>query len=51
MNGLAELLDEFAQAGCQGYLQCGGRRENGAGAARDSSTLLPQTEKGNWQSP
>ena len=27
MDGLAELLNQFAQAGCHGYLQGGGRRE------------------------
>ena len=51
MDGLAQLLNEFAQAGCHGYLQCGGQREKGAGAAWDLSTLLPQLSKGNWQPP
>jgi hypothetical protein len=35
VDGLSELLNQFAQAGCHGYLQSGDQRMTGAGAAWD----------------
>ena len=49
MDGLAELLDEFAQAGCQRIPPVRRPARNNAGSARDLYTLRPQRAKGNWQ--